>query len=205
MFVDISKELYLPYRTSEGKIRLGVRYPSDNQWIERGRLTRVVSKKAGRGETQNEVFPNSEADLKLYHELKIEDAPDLTPEEATRLFDALGFCEVRDTQLGSHDATVIMGAMGGIEVVHTIPIPTAEQTLKFRKQVQRGGRELPNGKSEFRVMIEPGAALWDACRGTSKDYAGAIPAIHKNLAMRTVIEELDRELQAGMGEDSDAF
>jgi hypothetical protein len=202
---DTSKEIHMPYRTPGGKIDLGVRFPDDQQWIERGRLTRIISKRAGRGSTENEVLTNSEADLKLYHEIKVGDGPEITPQDATRILDAIGFCEVRDSSLGADDAEVVLSVMGGTEVTHNIRIPSAAQLLQFRKRVQRSGRELPNGKNEFRIMIEPGAALWDQCRGSSKDYANGIPAIHKNLAMRTVIDELDRELQAGVGDDSDAF
>ena len=87
-------------------------------------------------------------------------------------------------------------------MTHTVKIPTAEQVIQFRKKVSRGGRELSNGKTEYRVMYEPGAWLWDQCKGESRDYSNGVPAPHKDAAMRDVIAELDRELQTGGSADA---
>ena len=87
--------------------------PSDEQWIERGLLIRVIQKKASGGSTETEVINNDKADLKLYQAIKAEDAPEMSGPEATRLLDAAVFCEVRDTKLGDDDATIVLGITGG--------------------------------------------------------------------------------------------
>ena len=78
---------------------------------------------------------------------------------------------------------------GGVK--HTLAIPNVDQVLAFKRAAYRS-IELPYGTREWRQRPELGAKLWDECHGISGDYAGAVPAIHKDAATRAVVEYLDR-------------
>jgi len=199
---DTQSEIHITARIASGKTELAMRFPSDNEWSERARLRKIVIKRGGRGMSESRSEPNSDYDLKIYEAAKLNGAPALTPAEATRILDLLGTCEILGVELGSDDATVTLRVLGG-EVHHTLNQPTAEQVLDFRKKAAKS-REMPYNMAEVRILLEPGAKLWDACHGASEDYPNGVPALHKDAAARAVIDALDRELQSEVDE-TDSF
>jgi hypothetical protein len=200
---DTTAEFHINARSATNeKSQLTLSWPTDAQWMERARLRKFMIKKSGRGSSETRLEPNLEGDLKLYESIKRNGAPPLTGAEASRVLDAISYCEIRDVQLPQDDASVTMAVPGG-EVKHTLKAPNAEQVRSFRRAAYRL-RDLPYNNQEMRIFIEPGAALWDECQGKSADYEGPVPAIHKDAAIRAVIDALDRELVAGP-EDTDAF
>jgi hypothetical protein len=200
---DATAEFHINARSAAGeRSQLVLAWPTDAQWIERARLRKYVIKRLGRGSSETSAEPNLEGDLKLYEAIKRNGAPPLSSAEASRVLDAMAFCEIRDVELPQDEAIVTLAVPGG-EVKHTLKAPSAEQVRSLRRAAYRI-RDLPYNNQEMRIFIDPGAQLWDDCQGRSSDYAGPVPALHKDAAIRAVIDALDRELISGP-EETDAF
>lgn len=195
---DTNAEIHMTARTATGKTQLAIRWPADDEWGERARMRKILIKRSGRGASETSIEPNTDADLKLYDAIKLNGAPQLTGAEASRVLDAIALCDVRNVTLYAEDATVELGVPGG-EVEHRLKLPSAEQVLALRKKASKV-RDLPYNTQELRILLEPGAKLYDACQGDSEDYPSGVPSLHKDTAVRAVIDALDRELAQGVDE-----
>src|SRR5262249_5402452 len=106
--------------------------------------------------------------------------------------ETIATCTVTGVEVEGETATVEMNVLTG-PAKHTLKVPTADQVVKLRRS---GFRilELPFNQQEIKLFIEPGAKLWDDLGGASSDYKGAVPNIHKDAAVRAVIDFIDRNL-----------
>lgn len=191
---DAKAEIHARARTvAAGVSEVALRYPEDDLWQERQRKCRITVKQLGRGNTEMET-DFGDVDQKIYERVKLNGSPALTPFEATKFINLLAQAQVADTKLVADGAEVELRVFGGT-VRHTLRrIPSAEEVHKLHK----AGRQIQNGRgqTEYRLYLEPGAALYDACGGTSTDYInGIIPAIHKDAVIRDAIREADNELE----------
>jgi hypothetical protein len=190
---DSQAEIVAQARTvAAGKTELSVRFPDDELWAERQRKCRIIVKQLGRGNTEMDT-DYGDIDMKIYERVKQNGSPNLTPFEATRFLNTLAQAQVLDTKLIGEGAEVELRVFGGI-VHHTLKrIPSAEEVHKLHKS----GKQFQNsrGSTEYRLYVEPGATLYDACGGASEHYANGIPAIHKDAVIRDVIREADNELE----------
>jgi len=189
---DTTAEIMITARTGAGKQELLVRWPTDEEWSERARRRKILITRLGRGISETSI-DSGDSDLRVFEKIKQNGAPPLTPGEATRVFEVLAQCDVTDCRLEGDEALVELQVMGGM-VSHRLRLPSADQVLALRRTVRV--LDLPYNKQELRIPLEPGAKLWDACGGQSADYTGPIPAIHKDTAIRAVIDYLDREVSA---------
>jgi len=111
---------------------------------------------------------------------------------------ALANCEIAGVEVEGQDATVEVIILTGT-VFHTLKVPSAERVLKLN----RSARVLnyPYNIQRIRVGVMAGAEVWDKCGGRAPEgYAGAVPAVHKDAAVRAVIEYIDREMGASNDE-----
>jgi len=200
---DATAEYVFNVRTPEGaRQKIVMHWPNDEQWSERKRSYKLVTTQLGRGRSETEAVPATEIDLKIFDACKLNGAPKLDPEEAARVLDTLGRCDVRDVVIDGVTATVTLSVPGG-DVTHTLRVPTAKQARLMREAATKL-RQLPHNRIEVRLSLDPPAKLWGECDGTSNDYKeGVIPNLHKDTAIRAVIEELDNELASGLEETED--
>jgi len=200
---DATGEYVLNARTEEGnKTQVTVRWPSDQEWSDRKKAIRFITTQLGRGRSETEPVPSPETDLRIYEAIKLNGAPALSGDEAGRLLDRLGRCEVRNVEMEGNGAMVTLAVLGG-EVKHTVKVPTAKQSRMMREAAAKL-RQLPHNRVEARISLDPPAKLWEECGGKSGDYInGIIPAPHKDVAIRAVIEELDNELASALEENDD--
>jgi hypothetical protein len=196
---DTTVEIAIRARTSAGKQEILVRWPSDQEWYERARRRKIVISRLGRGISETSIDPG-DSDLLLFEKIKQNGAPALTAGEAGRVLDVIAQCDITDCRLEGDEAVVSLQIMGGQPVTHRLQLPSADQVLALRRTVRV--LDLPYNKQELRIPLEPGARLWDACHGSSQDYQGAVPALHKDTAVRAVIDYLDREASATNEESS---
>lgn len=181
-----------------GESEVAMRFPDDEMWAERSRKCKLVQKSLGRGYTEMET-DFGDIDLKIYERVKLNGSPALTPLEATKFINMASLVQVTDVTLLGEGAEVQAKVCGGT-VEHTLKrTPTIDEVHKLN----HAARQLNNGRgqTEFRIYLEPGAKLYDACGGTSEDYVnGIIPAIHKDAVVRQVIQEVEHSLEAGPDE-----
>jgi len=190
---DSQAEIVARARTvSAGATELSVKFPDDEAWGERGRKCRIMVKQLGRGNTEMET-DYGDVDLKIYERVRLNGSPALTPFEATKMMNVLGQAQVVDSGLVGDGAEVELRVFGGT-VRHTVKrVPSAEEVHKLHKAARQWQNS--RGQTEYRLYVEPGAKLYEACGGASEDYANAIPAIHKDAVIREVIREVDNELE----------
>ena len=195
---DCSKEIKITARTDAGMQLLSVRWPSDQEWDERFLGRKIHVKRYGRGVSETIIDPLP-ADAKLYDKIKLNGAPPLTPAEANLVVERLATCEVMGVEFDGNEADVEMTVLTGT-VHHKLRIPSADQVAKLNRTTHV--LNTPYNMQQIKIGVAAGAALWDTALGSSSDYAGPIPANHKDQAVRAVIEAIDREMGATSDEQS---
>lgn len=191
---DTTAEYVLPARAGKTKIEVTLRWPSDEEWADRHRQRKIVIRNVGRGVSETEI-DSADADLKLYQLARLNGAPELTAAEASLVIRAIERCEVTEVVLDGEEATVTMQVAGG-KVTHRIQQPTADQVIRMQRAASRLF-SAPHNTSQMRMYLEPPAKLWDECKGSSDDYTTAVPALHKDAAIRAVVEQINLEMSAG--------
>lgn len=178
------------FRSAAGPVNLELRWPTDAEWSERARKRKLIVRQLGRGVSETMPETNSEADQKICQAIQKNGSNPLSAIEATAVLDTLAACDVMDVALEGDTAEVTLRVMGG-RVRHRLKLPTAEQVFKFRRAAVRI-LNLPYNQQDLRIYLEPAVELWAAIGGASEDYASGIPSIHKDAAVRAVIDYADR-------------
>lgn len=189
MFDTNNLTLTVPIRTAHGKAEITVRWPTDEEWAQHRKRRRILQRQLGRGATETEIDTN-EADAKLYEVIKQNGAPQLSTGEINYVIEQVSDCNVLNVELHAEDAEVQLSVPMN-EVKHTVRIPTMDEI----RTLQRSTRliTLPYNRQEIRTNLESSAALWDKCGGHAEGYSGPVPNLHKDAAIRAVIQAIERE------------
>lgn len=187
-----------PLRREAGTETVKVRFPSDDEWVERSRAWHVNISRLGRGVSETSV-ENLKADLDLYRKIRDESSPDLVAEEAAKIIEVITRCEVINCTLGLDEAIVDMIVTGGQRVKHTLRLPTTAEVTTFKRTSARV-MDLPHGRQQVRNNIHAGATLFEKCTRGHEGYANGVPIAHRDSAMRAVIDACELETEGG-GED----
>lgn len=181
--------------------RIGLRFPSDNEWVERARAQKFVFKQLGRQREQMTVPQAAESNKALLLAIAGEgEALDaILPAEAARIIDALSRAEVTDVEETGSGFRVQLAVPGG-EVWHQVDRPDAAQVEAFEK-ASATRVKLPFDRVEVTLNIRAAEDLYHELHGTVKDsdYAGGkVPLPHKMAvvqgaikAYRTLLEDDD--------------
>lgn len=183
---------------SLGKTDITVRWPTDEEWASHRKRSRMLMRQLGRGASEMETETGT-ADLKLYEVIKLNGAPPLSEGEATTIIKAIGKCEVTKATLGADEAEVELQILTG-RVKHVVRIPTMDEVRKLQKSTRYINLQYNN--QQVQTNLEAAAALWDACHGKAEGYAGPVPGLHKDIAIRQVISEIEHETTANYDEES---
>ena len=186
---DTETTITIGLRTASGKADITVRWPTDEEWAAHRRRRRLLQRQLGRGATETEI-ESSDADSRLYEAIKLNGAPPLSLAEAGKVVETIATCDVVDVRLGADAAEIDLNTLMG-PVTHTVKIPTMDQV----KTLQRSTKfiTLPYNRQEIRANLDSSAGLWDKCAGQAEGYSGAIPNLHKDVAIRAVINAVDLE------------
>jgi hypothetical protein len=191
---DTTAEFVIPARSGNARVEASVRWPNDEEWSERHKARKILIRRLGRGTSESEI-DSTAADLALYEKVRVNGAPPLTAAEASWVVDIMARANVTGVVLEGDEAEVTLQVMGGT-VTHRLQQPSADQVLKMRRKASRLF-DAPYNQQQLRTYLEPTAQLWDECKGRSADYNGLIPALHKDAAVRAVIEQIEADLTAG--------
>jgi hypothetical protein len=175
-----------------GQRKVVVRWPTDAEWIDRTRLRKFTIRRLGRGVSENVPPEPIESDVKLYNAIALNGAPPVTPAEAGFLLDQMGQAQVTGVRVEGDDAIVEVQILTG-EAIHRMRLPKADQVQQFRRASFRLF-DLPYGQQQFQLNPDAGGRLYDACNGSSEDYVGAVPVIHKDVVARNVVDFIEREM-----------
>jgi len=197
---DAKAEIELGMRLENGAQSVLVRWPTDQEWAARSKARKILIRRLGRGVSETVPPEPIDADLTLTEKILLNGSGTVTKAEAFSILEALGTCSVTDVEIVGDQATVALNVLTG-PVEHRIKVPTAGQVVAFKRSGFRM-LDLPYSQQQIQLFIEPAAQLWDACGGTAEGYEGAVPAIHKDTAVRAVIDYLDRKLGAPNADES---
>lgn len=194
---DSARPITLKLQTPDGPKAVSVRFPSDEEWTERQRARKIVTKSLGRGMLKSDVPGHKEVDEAFVRKIKV-DGPDVDCYESMTIAGVLSQCDVTDVEREDGGYRVRMAVPGG-EVSVLLRMPTAREIYAFRREYV-SAVELPHGKSSTSVNLEAAARLFDALSGETTGYAGPVPIIHKEAALVAMIAEFESGL--GVSDDN---
>ena len=82
---DASRPIAINLRTPEGVKTIRVRFPSDDEWIERQRRRKAVIKQLGRGMSETTVANGEDVDAAMVAKIRTEETPEIDPFEAMKV------------------------------------------------------------------------------------------------------------------------
>ena len=192
---DAARPIALQLRTPTGLKTIRVRFPNDEEWIERQRKRKVIVKQLGRGVSETTI-PNSEdADAALLTKIRVpeENAPEVDAFEASRVIEQLSQAEVDDVVQVGDAFRVTLRVLGGT-VTHLLKMPSAKDVFEYRRGFARV-LDLPYNRQELIINLAPAGALFKRLAQTAEGYAGDVPVIHQAVAVKAAIDALDAAFQ----------
>ena len=186
---DTTATITIGLRTSQGKADITVRWPTDEEWSAQRKRRTIFQRQWGRGTSEPEI-DTAEGDAKLYDAIKFNGAPPLTPAEASSIINVIQRAEVMGVDLRADDAEVELDTMAG-GVKHVLRIPTMDQIRALQKTSRL--LNLQYNRQQIITSLEAAVSLWDKCQASVEGYAGAVPNIHKDAAIRAVIQAIEQE------------
>jgi hypothetical protein len=175
-----------------GQRKVVVRWPTDAEWVDRVRLRKFTIRRLGRGVSENVPPEPIESDVKLYQAIALNGAPPVTPAEAGFLLDQISQASVTGVRVEGEEAIVDLQILTG-EAVHRMQLPKMDRVQQFRRSAFRLF-DLPYGQQQFQINVDAGGRLYDDCHGSSVDYVGPVPVVHKDAVARSVIDFIEREM-----------
>jgi len=188
---DAKQPITIHLRTPEGVKPVRLRFPTDEEWIERQKKRKVIVKQLGRGVSETTIPDSSEADAALLAKICLpdENATEVDAFEASRIIEQLSQAEVDDVVQVGDGFRVTLRVLGGT-VSHTLRMPSAKDVFEYRRGFARV-LDLPYNRQELIINLAPAGALFKKLFESSEGYAGDVPIIHQAVAVKAAIDALD--------------
>jgi len=188
---DAKQSITVNLRTPEGLKSVRVRFPSDEEWIERQKKRKVIVKQLGRGISETTVPDSAEADAALLAKIREqeENPPEVDAFEASRIIEQLSQADVDDVVPVGDGFRVTMRVLGGT-VSHVLRMPSAKDVFEYRRGFARV-LDLPYNRQELIINLAPAAALYKKLAESTEGYAGEVPVIHQVVAVKAAIDALE--------------
>jgi hypothetical protein len=190
---DASKPIAVKLRTPDGLRAIRLRFPTDEEWIERQKRRKVLIKQLGRGVSETIVSGGEDADAALLAKIREEDGPEIDAFEASRVIEQLSQADVDDVVQEGDRFRVTLRVLGGT-VIHEIRMPSAKDVFDYRRSFARV-LDLPYNRQELTINLSAAGALYKKLAESSEGYAGDVPVIHQAVAVKAAIDALDAAFQ----------
>jgi hypothetical protein len=192
---DASRPVTVNLRTPDGVKTIRVRFPTDEEWIERQRKRKVIVKQLGRGVSETTIPDSQDVDGALLAKIRVgeDEGPVVDPFEASRVIEQLSQAEVDDVASIGDGFRVTLRVLGGT-VTHELRMPSAKDVFEYRRGFARV-LDLPYNRQELVINLAPAATLFKKLIQSSEGYAGDIPIIHQAVAVKAAIDALDAVFQ----------
>ena len=191
---DANQTITMNLRAPGGVKTIRVRFPSDEDWIERQRRRKVIIKQLGRGVSETIIGNSEDTDAALLAKIRVdEDGPDVDPFEASRIIEQLSQADVDDVAQEGDVFRVTLRVLGGT-VTHLLKMPSAKDVFEYRRGFARV-LDLPYNRQELTINLGPAGALFKKLLESSEGYSGDVPIIHQAVALKAVIDALDAAFQ----------
>jgi len=186
---DSQKEIRAQLRSAEGTRTVTVRFPTDEEWIERQRRRKIIIKQLGRGVSETTIPNAEEVDAALFRKIRIDEGEEVDAYEASRIIEQLSQAEVDDVVAEAGAFRVVLRVPGGT-TVHLLRMPSAKDVIEYRRNFARI-LDLPFNRQELTVNLAAAAELYRKLCQSTEGYAGAVPIIHQAVAVKAAIDALE--------------
>ncbi|MDX1968259.1 MAG: hypothetical protein SFV23_13870 [Planctomycetaceae bacterium] len=192
---DASRPVTVNLRTPDGVKTIRVRFPTDEEWIDRQRKRKVIVKQLGRGVSETTIPDSQDIDGALLAKIRVgeDEGPVVDPFEASRVIEQLSQGEVDDVASIGDGFRVTLRVLGGT-VTHELRMPSAKDVFEYRRGFARV-LDLPYNRQELVINLAPAATLFKKLIQSSEGYAGDVPIIHQAVAVKAAIDALDAIFQ----------
>jgi len=192
---DASRPVTVNLRTPDGVKTIRVRFPTDEEWIDRQRKRKVIVKQLGRGVSETTIPDSQDVDGALLAKIRVgeDEEPVVDPFEASRVIEQLSQAEVDDVASIGDGFRVTLRVLGGT-VTHELRMPSAKDVFEYRRGFARV-LDLPYNRQELVINLAPAATLFKKLIQSSECYAGDVPIIHQAVAVKAAIDALDAVFQ----------
>jgi hypothetical protein len=192
---DASRPVTVNLRTPDGVKTIRVRFPTDEEWIDRQRKRKVIVKQLGRGVSETTIPDSQDVDGALLAKIRVgeDDGPVVDLFEASRVIEQLSQTEVDDVASIGDGFRVTLRVLGGT-VTLELRMPSAKDVFEYRRGFARV-LDLPYNRQELVINLAPAATLFKKLIQSSEGYAGDVPIIHQAVAVKAAIDALDAIFQ----------
>ena len=192
---DAKQPITIHLRTPAGVKPVRVRFPTDEEWIERQKKRKVIVKQLGRGVSETTIPDSAEADAALLIKIRLpeQNATEVDAFEASRIIEQLNQADVDDVVQVGDAFRVTLRVLGGT-VAHILKMPSAKDVFEYRRGFARV-LDLPYNRQELIINLAPAASLFKKLLESSEGYAGDVPIIHQAVAVKAAIDALDGVFQ----------
>jgi len=186
---DSQKEIHVQLRFADGARTVRVRFPTDEEWIERQGRRKIIIKQLGRGVSETTIPNAEEVDAALFRKIRIDDGEEVDAYEASRIIEQLSQAEVDDVVPEGAAFRVLLRVPGGT-TVHLLRMPSAKDVIEYRRNFARI-LDLPFNRQELTVNLAAAAELYRKLCQSTEGYAGTVPIIHQAVAVKAAIDALE--------------
>lgn len=190
---DADRPVAVQLRTPDGVKTVRVRFPSDEEWVERQRRRKVIIKQLGRGVSETTIPNFEQVDAALLAKIRDGDDPPVDPFEASKIIEQLGQVDVDDVTPEGGAFRVVLRVLGGT-TIHVLGMPSAKDAADYRRSFARV-LDLPFGRQELTIKLNVAGTLYEKLLQSTEGYAGKAPIIHQAVAVKAAIDALDADFQ----------
>jgi hypothetical protein len=191
---DANQTIAMNLRAPGGVKTIRVRFPSDEDWIDRQRRRKVIIKQLGRGVSETIIGQTEDAEAALLAKIRVdEDGPDVDPFEASRVIEQLSQADVDDVVQEADAFRVTLRVLGGT-ATHLLKMPSAKDVFEYRRSFARV-LDLPYNRQELTINLGAAGALYKKLLTGTEGYSGEVPIIHQAVAVKAAIDALDATFQ----------
>ncbi len=191
---DASQPITKKVRTPRGIEKISIRFPSDDEWIERQRKRKIVTKDLGGGKTETTVSNSEEIDADLLSKVRLDDgAIENDGCEAGFIFDSLQSAEViGDIPFESGQFKVTLRVFGDIETTHVLRMPTPKEEMNYYKH-KSSSFDLGSITQSI-INLAFCADLYKALSVSNTGYVGTVPVVHQGFMVQVIMRATRKEL-----------
>jgi hypothetical protein len=178
----------------EGILTVTLKFPTDEQWIERSRRRKIRQRNLGNGKVQSITMPPDHLDLELIDSLKEDKDAQIDVHEAKRLLERLSTVTMDEEPTREGSLIRIPMRAHGINTVHFLRVPTERDRYEF---IEFSGVPTVSRGSIDTYGFNLGAAkpIYAKLCEKSIGYAGAVPISHMLAAINAAFDFIDREIE----------
>lgn len=196
---DIERRVEIKLQSSEGVRAVTVRFPSDDELIDRARRRKIIIKQIGRGTSETIVPEAEDVDDALLGKIREGEGPELDAYEAAQVIEQLAACDVDDVLPDAEGFKVVLRVPGATTAV-ILRMPTAKEIFHYKRGFARV-LDLPYNKQSLIINLPAAGDLYAALVKRTENYAGAVPINHQAVAVKATVDALEAGLGVGEREN----